>query len=82
MANLTLGVEYTTSEGDMVDLICLNHYGTSSTTMEAVYAKNKGLVDYGPVLPAGVKIFLPELDTDSGAGQFFDFYGDNLDATI
>ena len=52
---------YRTREGDMLDWICLRHYGESSRFVEAVLAANPGLADLGPVYPAGVLIELPEL---------------------
>lgn len=54
--------EYITSQGDQIDWICWKHYGTPRNgTVEAVLEANKGLSAYGPKLPAGVKITLPEL---------------------
>ena len=53
-------ITYRTKEGDMVDAICYSHYGTSKDTTEAVYEANRDLADYGPRLPAGLLITLPE----------------------
>lgn len=50
---------YRTTQGDMVDAICLGHYG-STDMVEAVYDVNPGLAARGPVLPAGVLITLPD----------------------
>lgn len=50
---------YTTSDGDTVDLIAFNRFGTSTGTTEAIYAANLYLADLGPVLPAGVQIQIP-----------------------
>ena len=53
---------YTTKEGDMVDLVCAKYYGsTSGGQVEAVLAANPGLADYGPILPSGVQIVLPDI---------------------
>lgn len=52
---------YRTQDGDMVDEICYLHYGRTTGTVEAVYAVNAGLAEYGPVLPAGVLIELPDI---------------------
>ena len=64
-----------TSEGDMVDDICERHYGPRPGAAEAVLAANPGLADSGPVLPAGVRIELPELGDAppaSGAVRLWD----------
>lgn len=53
---------YTSRDGDMVDAICKKHYGNEFTTTAVVYEANRGLADYGPVLPAGVVILLPEIN--------------------
>ena len=50
-----------TIDGDMLDVICLNHYGHANRYVEAVLNANPGLADQGPVLPAGIIIVLPDL---------------------
>ena len=52
---------YLTADGDMLDAICESHYGPRPGAAEAVLEANPGLADRGPVLPAGVRIELPEL---------------------
>lgn len=53
---------YRTIDGDMVDAICYRHYGNSrGSTLEAVLTANPGLAARGPVLPAGVDIYLPDI---------------------
>tara|TARA_B100001063_G_scaffold189162_1_gene179801 strand:+ start:115 stop:288 length:174 start_codon:yes stop_codon:yes gene_type:complete len=44
----------------MLDALCWRHYGRESAVREVLEA-NPDLADYGPVLPSGVKIELPEL---------------------
>lgn len=51
--------KYTTQEGDMVDLICWHRYKQTAKITEIVLDTNPGLAAYGPVLPAGVVIVLP-----------------------
>ena len=51
--------DYRTSDGDMVDAICFDHYGSDAMTA-AVYAANPGLASYGPLLPRGILITLPD----------------------
>ena len=54
-------VEYTTKAGDTVDWIVWRAYGAINQGMvEKVLEDNRGLADYGPVLPEGIKITLPE----------------------
>ena len=53
---------YTTRGGDTVDFIAWKFYGaTTNQVVEAVLAANRGLADYGAVLPAGLTITLPEI---------------------
>ena len=56
-----MSIYYNTREGDVLDWICWKHYGTQKGVAEAVLNANHGLADLGDVLPAGVKILLPEL---------------------
>lgn len=59
---------YSTKDGDMVDWIAYQHYGTtSSRVVEQLLDANHGLADRGPVLPAGIIINLPEIDTAATA---------------
>ncbi|KAA5606838.1 phage tail protein [Roseospira marina] len=51
---------YRTRDGDTVDWICWRHYGTASGPVEAVLDANPGLAAYGPSLPAGLLITLPD----------------------
>lgn len=55
---------YRTSDGDMADEIAFKHYGTTAGgVVEKLMAANPGLADYGPLLPAGLVITLPDTDT-------------------
>lgn len=44
----------------MIDLICKRYYGETPHSVEAVLDINRGLADYGPILPAGIVIDLPD----------------------
>jgi phage tail protein X len=58
--------EYRTKEGDTVDLIAWSFYGRQDArVVERVLEANPGLADYGPELPAGVLVYLPELTADT-----------------
>ncbi len=53
---------YTTKKGDVLDYICLKHYGNSaSSTVRKVIEFNYWLREYGPVFPPGVEIKLPDI---------------------
>lgn len=57
-----MAATYTTREGDTAELIAWKHYGTQrGMAVEQLLEANPGLADYGPVIPAGVNISLPEL---------------------
>lgn len=58
---------YSTKNGDMLDAVCWNYYGRSSGAVELVLEANRGLADYGPELPAGLVIVLPDLPSESDA---------------
>lgn len=52
---------YLTRDGDMLDAVCMEHYGRTTGAVEAVLEANPGLADLGPVLDAGTVLILPEL---------------------
>lgn len=53
---------YTTRAGDTVDGIAYKVYGSSvAAVTESILEANRGLADYGPSLPAGVAVTIPEL---------------------
>lgn len=57
-----MALKYTTREGDTADLIAWKHYGRLEGRMvERLLEANPGLADYGPILPAGVIVQLPEV---------------------
>lgn len=47
-------------QGDTVDQICQRHYGRTAGVTEAVLMANPRLADFGPILPHGQKVRLPE----------------------
>ncbi|MBN4078883.1 tail protein X [Gammaproteobacteria bacterium AH-315-C21] len=55
-------VTYSTKDGDVLDQICLEYYG-STTVTEQVLEVNRNLADVGPILPSGIIIQLPDLPT-------------------
>lgn len=54
-----MSTRYVTKDGDMLDALCWKHYGVESAVVTVLEA-NPGLADYGPVLPAGIVIALPD----------------------
>lgn len=48
-------------EGDVIDAICREEYGTEHGTTEAVLAYNPGLSSYLGRLPEGLVITLPDI---------------------
>lgn len=53
--------EYVTKDGDMADSIAWAYYGTrDGLVVEQLLSANPGLADYGPLLPAGVTVTLPD----------------------
>lgn len=53
---------YMTKDGDVADDIAWNYYGTrDGLVVEQMLSANKGLSDYGPILPAGVIVTLPDI---------------------
>ena len=52
---------YLTSDDDILDAVCQAHYGRQAGAVEAVLEANPGLAERGPLLPAGLRIELPDL---------------------
>ena len=53
-------MQYRTKSGDVLDAICWRYYGHENAVPQ-VLAVNPGVADYGPTLPAGVIIELPDI---------------------
>ncbi|GFM34021.1 tail protein X [Desulfovibrio subterraneus] len=59
-------MQYQTKEGDALDRICWQFYGTRAdmaTAVALVLEANPGIAKHGPLLPAGVVLSLPDLPT-------------------
>jgi phage tail protein X len=52
--------DYTTRQGEMIDMICRQAYGDESGFVELVLNANPGLADLPAPLPIGTKITLPD----------------------
>lgn len=53
---------YRTRDGDMLDEICVRHYGLANLnqSIAATLEANPGLAARGPVYPQGITIHLPD----------------------
>lgn len=54
-----------TSDGDLLDTVCYQHYGHLNGTVELVMDANQGLSDEPQPYRAGVIIYLPDLPAPS-----------------
>ncbi|OAK55056.1 phage tail protein [Variovorax paradoxus] len=54
-----------TQQNDTVDLLCWRYLQRTQGAVEATYLLNPGLAARGPILPAGLKVELPEPTTTS-----------------
>lgn len=52
-------MDVVTVQGDTLDALCWRYLG-SSDQVEAVMEMNRHVSTYGPLLPAGVRVRLPE----------------------
>jgi len=53
---------YITTAGDTADSIAFKVYGkVTDDVLNAVLEANKGLADYGPVLPENIAVTLPDI---------------------
>lgn len=57
-----MATTYQTREGDVLDAICVKHYGLAglNQSLAAVLEANRGLADMGSTYPAGIEIVLPD----------------------
>ncbi|ASX25859.1 tail protein X [Candidatus Williamhamiltonella defendens] len=53
-------MKYRTVKGQTVDEIVWKHYGNRRGAVETVLEANRGLADYGALLPGGLVIDLPD----------------------
>lgn len=62
--------KYLTKEGDTVDYVAWKFYGRQDNRIvERVLDANFGLAEHGPILPVGLTITLPDVDTQSDASS-------------
>lgn len=58
-----------TNQNETVDALCWRFYGRTAGVTEAVLEANPGLADYGPILPQGLIVNMPEAQTSAPQRQ-------------
>lgn len=48
---------------EQLDALCWRHYGRTQGVTEQVLKANPGLAEYGPFLPHGLQVELPDIPT-------------------
>ncbi|CAN7192778.1 tail protein X [Trinickia sp. LjRoot230] len=61
-------------QGDTVDSLCFRHLGRTQSVVEATLEANPGLADYGPVLPIGLVVDLPDPPNDQSTVQLINLF--------
>ena len=56
-----MSIIYVSKDGDVLDQICQNYYGSTVKIVEQVLEANPHLSELDAVFEAGVKITLPEI---------------------
>jgi len=59
----------TALQNDTVDAICWREYGRSSGVVEMVLTANPKLAEFGPFIPMGIQVTLPEIETPQQTKQ-------------
>ena len=63
-----------TNQNDTVDALCWRFYGRTAGVTEAVLEANPGLADYGPILPHGLVVNMPEVQTSAPQRQMVNLW--------
>lgn len=61
-------------QNETVDALCWRHYGRTAGVTEAVLEANPGLADYGPILPQGLTVQMPEARTAAPQRQMVNLW--------
>jgi len=56
-----MSIIYVSKDGDVLDQICQNYYGSTAKIVEQVLEANPHLSELDAVFESGVKITLPEI---------------------
>lgn len=60
---------YISKDGETLDHIVWRHYGKTDGILEQVLTQNRHLAKYGAILPAGIKITLPDIIQDTNKNK-------------
>ncbi|MEO3725786.1 tail protein X [Pseudomonas syringae] len=69
-----MAVNIRAQQNDTVDALCWRHYGRTTGVTEAVLEANPGLADYGPTLPQGLLVQMPEALTAAPQRQIVNLW--------
>ena len=58
-----------TLQDDTLDMLCWRHLGTTAGVVEVALELNPGLSAYGPILPQGIIVNLPDPATITGMNK-------------
>ncbi|HDR9359277.1 TPA: tail protein X [Burkholderia vietnamiensis] len=61
-------------QGDTVDALCFRYLGRTQSVVETTLEMNAGLADYGPVLPHGLAVDLPDPPSDQTTIQLVNLF--------
>lgn len=61
-------------QNDTVDALCWRHYGRTAGITEAVLIANPGLADYGPTLPQGLTVTMPDAQAPAPQRQMVNLW--------
>ncbi|MFC9008343.1 tail protein X [Streptomyces microflavus] len=62
------------NQNETVDALCWRYYGRTAGVTEAVFEANPGLADYGPILPQGLVVNMPEAQTSAPQRQMVNLW--------
>ena len=62
------------NQNDTVDALCWRHYGRTAGVTEAVLEANPGLADHGPILPQGLVVNMPKVQTSAPQRQMVNLW--------
>lgn len=61
-------------QNDTVDAMCWRYYGRTAGVTEAVLEANPGLADYGPILPQGLVVKMPQAQASTPQRQMVNLW--------
>lgn len=61
-------------QNETVDALCWRHYGRTAGVTEDVLKANPGLADYGPTLPQGLAVTMPNAQATAPQRQMVNLW--------